>query len=194
LGRLFFVALAVAALSLQAGAFADTPATVDLNHTAAHFAAKHLLLSTVQGSIPLKEARATLGSGGMPISVEALFDITKLDTHNERRDNDLRSERFLDAAKFPEMSFKSTKVTPGSGGSFTMAGMLTIKGTSLPVTLNGNMEGNVKDNQGRTHYGYAASLTIDRTKWGVGANIPAAVVSTEVAITIEAETIVASGA
>lgn len=191
LARPFAAALALAVLVAVCAiaARADGPATVDPPHTSTFFSAKHLILSTVQGFIPVKEAKLNLGAGGIPVSAEAVMDLTKLDSHNDRRDNDLRSERFLDVAKYPEMTFKSTKILPGTGGSFVMDGNLTIRGVTRPVVLNGRFEGTVKDNQGRTHYGYAATTNIDRTQWGVGANVPSAIVGTEITITIELEAI-----
>ncbi|MBV8152573.1 MAG: YceI family protein [Candidatus Eremiobacteraeota bacterium] len=168
---------------------AQTQAAIDLNHTGAHFAARHLVISTVQGSIPVKSVDVKLGTGYVPTSVEAVLDLTKIDTHNEKRDNDLRSDRFLAVAKYPEMTFKSTKVTPGSGGAFTVDGMLTIRGVTQPISLNGNVEGSVKDKEGRTHVGYSAVASLDRGTWGVGTSIPTAVVGSTIQITIEAEVI-----
>lgn len=168
---------------------ADGPATVDPAHTSTAFAAKHLLISTVQGYVPVKEATVSLGAAGMPVSAEAVMDLVKIDTHNERRDSDLRSERFLEVAKYPEMTFKSTKIVPGSSGNFVMDGNLTIRGVTKPVTLNGKVEGAVKDNRGRIHFGYAATTTIDRTQWNVGSTVPSAIVGTDIAITIQLEAI-----
>jgi polyisoprenoid-binding protein YceI len=162
---------------------------IDLNHTSAHFAAKHLLISTVQGYVPVKSVAVTLGKDYVPTSVEAQMDLSKIDTHNGRRDNDLRSQRFLAVEQYPDMTFKSTKITPQGAGKFSMVGLLTIRGVTKPVTLDGNVVGSVKDDKGRTHVGYSATATIDRTQWGVGSTIPGAIVGNAVQITIEAEAI-----
>ena len=178
------------ALVVPTVARAEGTTIVDPNHTQAFFSAKHLVLSTVQGVLPVKDAKAELAAGGIPTSIQAIMDVTKIDTHNEKRDNDLRSDRFLDAGRYPEVTFKSTKVVPGSNGAFEVEGTITIRGVTKPLTLNGKVEGAIKDQQGRTHYGYALTGSLDRTQYGVGASIPAAVVGTEIAITIQAETIV----
>lgn len=180
------VALLIA-MPLPAGA--QNAAALDSNHTSANFAAKHLLISTVQGNIPVKSTSIVLGGDYVPSSVEAVMDLTKIDTHNDRRDNDLRSERFLDVAQYPEMTFKSTKITPEGAGKFEMAGDLTIRGITKPIVVNGTIGGSIKDKQGRTHVGYAATAVIDRRQWNVGTTIPAAIVSYEINITIEAEAI-----
>ena len=190
LHRTVFLCLtAVLAIGGPANVAAQASATLDPNHTATHFAAKHLLISTVQGSIPIKSTSVTLGEDYIPTSVEATMEMTKIDTHNEKRDGDLRSERFLDVAQYPEMTFKSTKITH-QGNNLVINGDLTIRGVTKPVVLNGTIEGTVKDNRGRTHVGYAASTKIDRRDFNVGSTIPAAVVSNEIDITIEAEAIV----
>jgi polyisoprenoid-binding protein YceI len=162
---------------------------IDPNHTSAHFAAKHLLISTVQGYVPVKSVAVMLGKDYVPTSVEAQLDLSKIDTHNDRRDNDLRSQRFLAVEQYPDMTFKSTKITPQGAGKFSMDGLLTIRGVTKPVTLDGDVVGSVKDDKGHTHVGYAATTTIDRTQWGVGSTIPAAIVGDSIQITIEAEAI-----
>ena len=188
--RLGAVLVAAALLQSALPARGQGQATIDLNHTAAHFAAKHLVISTVQGSIPVKDVKLGLGAGFVPTSLEATLDLTKVDTHNERRDNDLRSDRFFDASKYPEMTFKSTKIVPGKGGAFTMDGILTMHGVSKPLTVNADVEGSIKDNQGRTHVGYSAAASVDRLEWGVGSGIPTTVVGQSIVVTIEAEVIV----
>ena len=184
-------ALAIAGLILLPGSVvvAQSAVTIDLNHTSTTFSAKHLLISNVAGYIPVTSAKVELGKGNVPTSVEAVMDLTKIDTHNDRRDNDLRSDRFLDVAKFPEMTFKSTKIVAQKGGNFVMNGDLTIRGTTKPVVVNGVVSESIKDDKGRTHVGYTASTIIDRTQWGVGSVIPPQIVGNNIVITIEAEAI-----
>ena len=161
---------------------------MDPNHTQAHFTVKHLLISTVEGTIPIKSVTATLGSNRIPTSVMAVMDLTKIDTHNDQRDSDLRSEKFFDVAQYPEMTFKSTSIT-GSGANFVMNGNLTFHGVTKPIVVNGTVNGAITDARGRTHVGYTATATIDRTLWGIGPGYPPAVVANDVNITIEAEAI-----
>src|SRR5579883_1784804 len=111
LNRTGLLLLSAALVTAPVAVSAQSTATLDPNHTATHFAAKHLLISTVQGSIPIKSTAVSLGEDFVPTSIEAVMEMTKIDTHNEKRDDDLRSERFLDVAKYPEMTFKSTKIT-----------------------------------------------------------------------------------
>jgi len=187
--RLTRAAAIAAALLLTAAPAvrADEP-TMDPNHTQAHFAVRHLLISTVEGTIPIKSVEVSFSSSKIPTSITAVMDLTKIDTHNDQRDSDLRSDKFFNVTQFPEMTFKSTSIT-GSGTTFVVNGDLTFHGVTKPIVVNGTVNGTVTDSRGRTHVGYAATATIDRTQWGIGPGYPQAVVANSVAITIEAEAI-----
>ncbi|MBV8425364.1 MAG: YceI family protein [Candidatus Eremiobacteraeota bacterium] len=164
-------------------------ASIDLDNTQARFTAKHLLISTVQGFIPIKSVQIALGANNVPTSIQAALDLSKLNTSNDQRDGDLRSDQFFDVQRFPTMTFASTKITPQSGGSFVMAGNLTMHGVTKPVSLNGTVGATMKDSQGKTHVGYTATGTVDRTQWGVGSGYPDAIVGNAISITIAAEAI-----
>jgi polyisoprenoid-binding protein YceI len=181
--------LVLGLLLCASGARAAVTATVDPAHTSASFSVKHLTLTTVSGAIPLKSATIAIGDGNVLTEADATFDISKIDTHESDRDADLRSEHFFDVAKFPDMTFKSTKIDAGSAGAMTIAGDLTMHGVTKPVSLAAKFEGTIKDAKGRTHVGYTGTVTIDRTLWGIGPNYPPAVVGNEITITIELEAI-----
>jgi polyisoprenoid-binding protein YceI len=87
------------------------------------------------------------------------------------------------------MTFKSTKIEPGSGNTMTIAGDLTFHGITKPVILTATYGGTVKDPRGRTHVGYSATGTIDRAQWNLGAGYPAFVVGNNVTLTIQLEAI-----
>jgi hypothetical protein len=102
------------------------------------------------------------------------------------RDNDLRSDHFLDTAKYPTITFKSTHVEPAGPGKLRVDGDLTIHGVAKPVTLD--IEGPsepVKDPRGNLHMGASATTKINRMDFGVS-SMPG-MVGTDVAITIDVE-------
>lgn len=70
-----------------------------------------------------------------------------------------------------------------------MDGDLTIRGVTKTIVVNGTIGGSIKDKQGRTHVGYAATATINRYDFKVGESIPTAIVSDTINITLEAEAI-----
>lgn len=106
--------LAAAVLSAAVSASAAT-FEIDSAHSEVGFRVRHLVSKT--------PGRFTKFSGtisyepGKPQtwSVEAKIDPASINTDNEKRDNHLRAEDFFDVKKYPEMSFKSTKVTNAKG-------------------------------------------------------------------------------
>lgn len=184
--RLVRFAAVLAALALPIAARADV--SVDPAHTSATFSTKHLTLTTVSGTIGVKDATIAIGRDDTLTAAKADLDLATIDTKVADRDNDLKSDHWFDVAKYPTMTFVSTKIS-GDKNAMTVAGNLTFHGKTNPVTLTAKYEGTVKDPRGRTHLGYSATGTIDRTLWGIGTNFPSAVVGNDIAITIELEAI-----
>jgi polyisoprenoid-binding protein YceI len=140
--------------------------TFDPPHTQATFTVTHLAISKVRGTIPLVAGTLTPGSNELPSAVSATFDVSKLDTHDAQRDASLRSADWFDVAKYPTMTFVSTKIT-GTPQEFHVLGNLTMHGVTKPVTLDAKLEGTLVDNKGIRHLAYAASTTFDRRAWGL---------------------------
>jgi polyisoprenoid-binding protein YceI len=103
----------------------------------------------------------------IPIAVVAELDVSKLDTHNDRRDGDLRSDHFFNVASTPDMRFVSTKIEGTDPRHFTVTGDLTMHGQSHPVVLNAQVVASGKSPRGRSIIAYAATATVDRTQWGM---------------------------
>src|SRR5437868_11517865 len=83
----------------------------DPMHTQVEFSAKHLGMMTVRGHFAEVTASGTIDPEHPEKSqVEAVINTASIRTHNERRDDDLRSSNFLEIEKYPTMSFKSTKL------------------------------------------------------------------------------------
>ncbi|MBT9446213.1 MAG: YceI family protein [Hyphomonadaceae bacterium] len=101
-------------------------------------------------------------------------------------DGHLASARFFDAAQFPTITFRSTKVTPTSPEGATVVGDLTIKGVTHPATLNVTLNrAGSHPMSGRPTVGFTATGKITRSQWGLGAMSPA--VGDQIDIHIEAE-------
>jgi polyisoprenoid-binding protein YceI len=179
-------AVALAAIVCPEGAWADL--SVDPPHTSASFSVKHFALTTVSGSIAVKDATIAAAPDGTLTSAKADLDLTTIDTKFADRDADLKSDHWFDVAQYPTMTFASTKIT-GDKTAMTVAGTLTFHGKTNPVTLTAKYDGSVKDPRGRTHVGYSAIGTIDRTLWGLGPNYPPAIVGNDITISIELEAI-----
>jgi polyisoprenoid-binding protein YceI len=160
-------------------------------HTQVEFSAKHLGMMTVRGHF----AEVTAG-GDIDVEhpeksqVEATINTASIRTHNETRDNDLRSSNFLEIDKYPTMTFKSTKVEHVGGDRYRVTGDLTIKDTTKPITLNVVKYGEFNDPAMGHRIGYAAETKINRKDFGMSFNAMLDgkfVVSNEIEINIEGE-------
>lgn len=140
---------------------------MDPVHSTAQFTARHFGVVPVIGTIPIRSASVKLVYGTqVPVAVTADFDPSKLDTHDDRRDNDLRSPHFFDVATLPVMRFVSTRIE-GDAKHFTVTGDLTMHGQTHLVTLNAQVVGAGKSPRGRPIIAYVATVTVDRTQWGM---------------------------
>ncbi len=160
-------------------------------HTQVEFSAKHLGMMTVRGHF----AEVT-ASGEIDVdhpersSLEATINTASIRTHNEQRDNDIRSSNFLETDKYPTITFKSTKIEPAGPDRYTMTGDLTIKGNTRPVTLKVIKYGEFTDPNMGHRIGYAAEGQINRRDFGVNFSMMLDgkfIVSNEIQINIEGE-------
>src|SRR5690242_20815476 len=110
--------------------------TFDPYHTQVEFSAKHFGMMTVRGNFHEVTAGGEIYPDDPSRSkIEATINTASIRTHNEQRDNDLRSSNFLEIDKYPTMTFKSTKIEPAGQDKYTLTGDLTIKGVTHPLTL-----------------------------------------------------------
>jgi polyisoprenoid-binding protein YceI len=179
--------LVIAALLATSPALADAY-KLDGSHTASTFAVKHLLISTVRGEFTKTEGSVTIDPADVTkSSVEATIDAASVNTRDEKRDGHLKSPDFFDVAKFPKITFKSTKVEKAGEGKLKVAGDLTIHGVTKAVVLDvTGPSAEVKDPYGNIRRGLSATTTVNRKDFGVSYG-PDAVVSDAVSITIDAE-------
>ena len=165
---------------------------VDGNHTAAQFSVKHMLVSTVRGT--LGKVSGTIdwdGKSAESIKADISIDINGINTGTEGRDKDLRSPNFFDVAQFPTVTFKSKKVEAAGAGKFKLIGDLTMHGVTKEVALN--VEGPspvLKQQNGALKVGASATTTLNRHDFGLHYNrmVEAApVVGDEIQVQIDIE-------
>jgi len=122
-------------------------------------------------------------------TVTATIDVSTVDTGEATRDNDLRSANFFDVAKFPTATFASTAVSK-SGNGLSVAGNLTLHGVTQPVTLTvEGPNGPVPGMGGKQHSGFAATTTLSRSAFGIGAKMPPAMVGDEIKLSIDLDVV-----
>jgi polyisoprenoid-binding protein YceI len=109
---------------------------VDEDHTAAHFAVEHMGLTMIRGSINDVQGKMMVsGDKKHSVQLEISMDPFSLFTGSKKRDHHLLSPDFLDVAKDPTLSFRSTRTSPAGTGTLNMTGDLTIHGITKEVTL-----------------------------------------------------------
>ncbi len=164
---------------------------LDPYHTQVEFAAKHLAMMTVRGHFAEVSSVADIDPNHPDASsVEVTIQAASIRTHNETRDNDLRSSNFLEVDKFPTITFKSTSVVSAGTDRYTLTGDLTIKDTTRPVALQVLKYGEFNDPMMGHRIAYSASSQINRKQFGLSFNMMLDgkfVVSEEIQIMIEGE-------
>ena len=180
-----------AALLVQQPAAPQNTWQVDPGHTSAQFSAKHMLVSTVRGT--LGKATGTIeydGKSVESIKADVTIDVAGLSTANDNRDKDLRSPNFFDVEKFPTITFKSKRTEAAEAGKFRLVGDLTIHGVTKEVTLNCDGPSPILKTPQGQRVGASAALTINRRDFGLQYSrlVEAApVVSDEIQINIDIE-------
>ena len=145
---------------------------LDPSHTLVEFSAKHMMITTVKGRF--KSVRGTVfydEANPARSHVEAEIDAASVDTGVGMRDNDLRSDHFLDVEHFPTITFKSTRVEMVSNEHAHIVGDLTIHGVTREVTLDTELSGRAKSPSGNEVISFEAKTSIDRKDFGLHWNV-----------------------
>ncbi|WP_420455092.1 YceI family protein [Rubrivirga sp.] len=180
-----------------AGTLVDAPAiaagtyAIDASHSRAEFRVRHLGISTVSGTFSDLSGTVTVGDGLGSLAATAVIDASTISTENDDRDDHLRSADFFDVAQYPEITFTSTGVRPGDGGTFTLLGDLTMHGVTRPIELETEYVGAATSPQGVEKVAFTAEAEINRADWGLTWNAPleagGVVVSDEVTLRLDIE-------
>ena len=170
--------------------------TLDPAHSSVTFSARHMMVTTVRGSMKIRDFELSFDPDDLTgSSVAVSLDAASIDTGMEQRDAHLRSADFLAADEFPTVDFVSTKIE-ADGGDYRIHGDLTIRGTTRPVVLEAEYAGTVANMQGGHSAGFSARTTIDREDFGLTWNVALEqggwLVSREIRIGIDLEVVSAA--
>lgn len=167
-----------------------TPETyqVDGNHTFPRFSYSHLGLSTQVSQFNKTSGTVTLDKEAKTGAVDIVIDTRSVDTGYATFNEHIQGEDFLDTAKYPTATFKSTKVVFEGDQPKTIEGMLTIKGVTKPVTLKVNHFATKQHPMlKKDAIGANASTLIKRSEFNAGKHVPN--VGDEVTITVSIEAV-----
>ena len=183
------ISATLALLTLAAGSALAAPVTytVDSSHTFPRFSYAHLGFSTQLSTFSKTTGTVVFDAQAKTGAVDIVIDTTTVNTGSTDFNGHIQGEDFLDTAKFPTATFKSSKVVFAGDKPASIEGQLTIKGVSKPVTLT------VSSFQAVPHpmmkvpaLGANAFVTIKRTEFNAGKYAPYVGDEVRIDIAIEA--------
>ena len=142
---------------------------IDPNHSAAQFSVRHMGISTVRGVFEKTTGTVTFDPADpSKTTIDATIDANTVNTRVQARDNDLRGAHFLEVAKYPTITFKSTHTEVIGASKLKILGDLTIHGVTKQVVLDvdGPSE-TIKDPMGHMRMGANATTKINRSDFGM---------------------------
>ncbi|MGQ4431036.1 MULTISPECIES: YceI family protein [unclassified Streptomyces] len=147
------------------------PWTVDPAHSTVGAVAQHLGISSVRGRFTDFAATVEIAPDDIAKSrVEAVIRAASIDTGNGMRDDHLRSADFLDVARFPEITYRSTGLAPAGSDRWTVSGELTLHGVVRPVALDLAYLGTGADPWGGTRAAFRATTELHREDFAMNYN------------------------
>ncbi|TXJ10650.1 MAG: polyisoprenoid-binding protein [Acinetobacter sp.] len=147
---------------------------IDPTHTATVFSWNHFGFSTpsanfsdIQGMIKVDEKNPAQSS------VEVVIPVSSVNTNVKALDNEFQEEAWFNAAKFPNITFKSTKVETKDKKHFKITGDLTVKGVTKPVVLNAVLNKKSAHPMSKLEtIGFNATTSFQRSAFGIGNYVP----------------------
>lgn len=182
-------AVAIAALVAALPAAAETESyRVDSLHTFPSFEVMHLGFSLQRGRFNKTEGKIALDAAAKKGSADIRIDAASVDTGLDKLEEHLRGEDFLDAAKHPTIAFKSTSFAFDGDKVKSVAGDLTLRGVTRPVTLAASyFQCAIHPMAKKKACGGEFTTTIKRSDFGMKYALPA--VADEVVLRINVEAI-----
>jgi polyisoprenoid-binding protein YceI len=166
----------------------ETTWTQDKMHTQLHFGATHFGITQVEGvfqtfTVNMKSEKEDFSDAIIDMSA----DVKSINTQVEYRDNDLRSNNWFDAEKFPALTFKSTSFTKVDGKNYKLKGNLTMHGITKPVEFDTTFNGWAVTMTKKNTAGFTLKGKLNRSDYKVGGTPALTGVSDEIQVWANAE-------
>ncbi|WP_343580046.1 YceI family protein [Acinetobacter sp.] len=147
---------------------------IDPTHTATVFSWNHFGFSTpsanftdIQGTIKVDNAKPANSS------VEVTIPLSSVNTNVPALDKEFQEEAWFNAAKYPNITFKSTKVETKDKKHFKITGDLTVKGVTKPVVLDAVLNKQGEHPMAKVPaIGFNATTSFNRSTFGIGNYVP----------------------
>jgi polyisoprenoid-binding protein YceI len=141
--------------------------TIDSMHSFVTFTVEHFTVALARGLASGPAGTIRVAPDLLSSSVHATIDAATLTTGNAQRDEKVLGADVLDVATYPTIEFSSRALTESAPGSYALAGELTIRGVTRPVTLDLVLHGVITDTWGKNRLGLTATAEIKRSDFGV---------------------------
>jgi len=183
------IILSIALFLATSVLYSQTVWTLDKGHSSVGFTVRHHMIAELDGKFD--EYTATITASEEDFS-DAVFEFTaetkSFNTANTMRDGHLKDENYFDVKQFPQITFKSTSFKRVMGNEWKLEGDLTMKGKTLPVTLDLILNGPQMNKRAQTlEIGVTASGKINRFDFDIGTQLPEFNVSNEVVLRVLGE-------
>lgn len=183
--------LFAAGLLVASQAWAETETyNIDKAHSFANFSVRHVVAKTtgtfndVIGVITLDPANLNSAS------VHATINVASVNTGLAKRDEHIKADKYLDAAKYTQIQFESTKITASDQSQAVMQGNLTMHGVTKLVDIPVRVLGYGADPWGGQRAGFEGHLTLKASDYGFGwATGPKSPVGDEIEVTLLIEAV-----
>ena len=161
---------------------------LDPGHTSVTWRVRHLGLSWYTARFDTAEASLTFDPASPEAAqLTAIVDAASVSTGDREFDETLRGSGWFDAERHPEIVFRSNRIEVTGETTGRIHGELTLKGVTADAVLETEFYGGTFNPLERAQaLGFGASMTVDRTSFGVG-NLPGNFIGDEVRLRIEAE-------
>ena len=143
--------------------------SLDPVHSSVDFEVSYLA-GTFKGGFD--EIGAELTVDGERATLEGSAKVASVDVKDENFSAHLQSPDFFDAERHPELRFTAEDIRLDGDGQVSVAGELTIKAVTQPVTVTGTVTTPMVDPYGNERIGLNLTTKIDRTDFGVNWNNP----------------------
>jgi polyisoprenoid-binding protein YceI len=184
--------IAMAVLLGSSTVFAAEKYDIDGSHSDVVFGWNHFGFSNptarfdkIEGSVLLDKTDLTKSS------VSVTLPVSGLDSRIAKLDDELKGAEFLDAATYPTITFKSTKVEMAGENGLKITGDLTLHGVTRPVTLDAKINKigifEIPGVMKAPAAGFDATTVIKRSDFGVTKYVPAVSDEIPVRITLDAK-------
>lgn len=175
--------------------FAATPAFAadryefDPNHRNVRFTFNHFGFSNISAGFEKLDGHIMLEPSDLSqSSVQVTIPIRSVHSGVPKFDEHLKSADFFDSGRYPNATFKSTKVVPSSNKELKVTGDLTMRGVTKPVTLDVTINKVGPHPMSKEEYvGFDAKATVNRSDWGLGLYSPGVPDEIDITISVEAK-------